>query len=81
MIHRTFLFLIAFSLASLGSLGADAQVPTSKDAPKVGEKAPDFTLPDSTGKSFTLSKVFTADEDVASGHSTWVLLYFYRGYW
>jgi peroxiredoxin len=40
--------------------------------PEVGEAAPDFELPDSTGARWRLS------ERVAGGP---VILVFYRGYW
>jgi cytochrome oxidase Cu insertion factor (SCO1/SenC/PrrC family) len=50
-------FLIAFLLGSILSVAAFAQ---SAPAPppmtlKVGDMAPDFTLPDTTGKKVTLS--------------------------
>jgi cytochrome oxidase Cu insertion factor (SCO1/SenC/PrrC family) len=83
MIRCALALLLVFSVFSLGSAVADAQPQRSEGAPKVGERAPDFTLPDSTGKRFTLSKVFAEDKDVANvpNHPTWVLLIFYRGYW
>ncbi len=40
------------------------------DPVKVGERAPDFTLTDETGKAVTLSKLKQP-----------VVLVFYRGYW
>lgn len=49
------------------------QMPAAANAPTVGKPAPDFTLPDSSGKPVTLSSVYKADQ--------WVLLIFYRGYW
>jgi hypothetical protein len=48
------------------------QVPTSAQAPRVGQKAPEFTLPDQTGKSVALG-------DLLSPHGA--VLIFYRGHW
>ncbi len=48
-----------------------AQLPESRGAPKVGEAAPDFTLPDQEGKPVKLSEL----------RGQPVLLVFYRGYW
>ncbi len=67
---------LALVMLALGS--AEAQLPPSKGAPKVGEKAPDFTLPDSTGKPVKLSEFIAAGN---GAKSAWVLLVFYRGYW
>ena len=49
-----------------------AQLPASRGAPKVGEPAPDFTLPDQNGKPVKLSDSRSAGP---------LLLVFYRGYW
>jgi hypothetical protein len=49
------------------------QVPASAGAPRVGQKAPDFILPDQSGKPVGLG-------DLLSGSSA-VLLIFYRGFW
>jgi hypothetical protein len=65
------------------------QVPASHGAPKVGETAPDFTLPDSTGRSLTLSSILSSpfaaggssSAGDASGQTAATLLIFYRGYW
>lgn len=55
------------------------QLPESAGAPKVGEKAPDFTLPDSNGRPVRL---YSRLQQPAGGSpGTWVLLIFYRGYW
>jgi hypothetical protein len=49
------------------------QVPLSAQAPRVGEKAPEFTLRDQNEKAVTLA-------DLLSG-SRAVTLIFYRGFW
>jgi len=56
------------------------QLPPSEGAPRVGQRAPDFTLPDKDGNSITLSKML----DPAAGGAdrvNGVVLVFYRGYW
>ncbi len=55
-------------------------LPASPGAPKVGQKAPDFTLPDRDGNQVTLSRLL---EPAAPGtdRPNGVLLVFYRGYW
>lgn len=70
--------LAAAALAALLStvLPASPSLPASAGAPKVGEKAPDFQLPDTAGKRISLSGLLSADPK-----GTWVLLVFYRGYW
>ena len=68
---------LALALLAL-STAAWTQLPASKDAPKVGQKAPDFTLPDSTGKPVKLSALLAGEGGAKSG---WLLLAFYRGYW
>ena len=49
------------------------QVPPSTGAPRVGQKAPDFTLPDQDGKDVALSDLVSKSKAVA--------LIFYRGFW
>jgi hypothetical protein len=49
------------------------QVPPSTGAPRVGEKAPEFTLPDQNDKQVGLGNL--------SSGSKAVLLIFYRGFW
>jgi AhpC/TSA family len=55
------------------------QLPVSSGAPKVGEKAPDFTLPDSQGRPVRLYDLLGSPSGGAPG--SWVILIFYRGYW
>jgi len=54
-------------------------VPTSAGAPQVGQRLPDFTLPDSSGRQTSLSQLFAASADGSQPKA--VLLVFYRGYW
>jgi drug/metabolite transporter (DMT)-like permease len=49
------------------------QVPASTGAPRVGQKAPEFTLPDQNDKRVTLADL------VSNSKAT--LLIFYRGFW
>ena len=57
-------------------------LPASTGAPRVGQKAPDFTLTDTSGNSVSLSQMLAAPIDAASGKAPKaVLLVFYRGYW
>ena len=55
------------------------QLPESAGAPKVGEKAPDFTLPDSQGRPVRLYGLLEQPGGGAPG--SWVVLIFYRGDW
>ena len=48
------------------------QVPLSAQAPRIGEKAPEFSLPDQSGKQIALT-------DLLSPNGT--VLIFYRGHW
>jgi hypothetical protein len=54
-------------------------LPASTGAPHAGQRAPDFTLMDTTGKSVSLSELLSTpvNGDAPRG----VLLVFYRGYW
>ncbi len=54
-------------------------LPRSAGAPQVGQRLPEFTLPDSTGQRVSLSQLLAG----ASGSPPpkGVLLVFYRGYW
>jgi hypothetical protein len=57
--------------------------PPAQGTPQVGQKAPDFTLPDTNGNRVMLSRLWGHAASGASGSTKdqWVLLIFYRGYW
>jgi len=64
------LFLFAFFAYEI--FYALRQVPLSAQAPRVGEKAPEFSLPDQNGKSVALVDLLSPNGAV---------LIFYRGHW
>jgi hypothetical protein len=57
-------------------------LPLAAGAPQVGQKAPDFTLADTTGQPVLLDELFAPPADSSGAVPTKaVLLIFYRGYW
>jgi len=54
-------------------------LPSSSNAPHVGQKAPAFTLPDTNNNPVSLSGLLSSQ--VGGKPTTGVLLIFYRGYW
>lgn len=80
-------FLIGFFLYGIFAL--TKKLPASHGSPQVGQLAPDFTLPDSTGNAVTLSNLLQSPfpaglqpaEGAASPKTAAVVLIFYRGYW
>jgi len=75
LLAASILILVALGSASL----AHAQLPLSTGAPYVGQKAPNFTLPDQNGKPVSLSDLL-APAAPGKKHGG-VVLIFYRGYW
>jgi hypothetical protein len=54
-------------------------IPASKGAPQVGQKAPEFTLSDSTNKQVSLTELLATPINGKTPKG--VLLVFYRGHW
>lgn len=71
------LFVFGFFLFAM--FVAPRGLPASTGAPHVGQRAPDFTLTDATGKSVSLSELLSSP--VNGSPPKGVLLVFYRGYW
>jgi hypothetical protein len=65
-------FIFAFFIGS-------RWLPPSHGAPQIGQKAPDFNLADTAGKTLHLSELLTEPIDGKAPRA--VLLIFYRGYW
>ncbi len=64
--------LLLFAFFSYEIFYVLRQVPLSAQAPRIGEKAPNFSLPDQDGKQVALSDLVSPNGAV---------LIFYRGYW
>src|SRR6185436_14545838 len=81
----SFVSLLATTLAgflTFGILIGARDLPASAGAPKVGERAPDFTLPDQDGMPVSLADLLATGaggDPAAPGNGA--LLIFYRGYW
>jgi hypothetical protein len=54
-------------------------LPASKGAPQVGQRVPDFSLPDTSGRQVSLDELLTTP--INGNRPKGVLLIFYRGYW
>jgi peptidoglycan/LPS O-acetylase OafA/YrhL len=54
-------------------------LPASKGAPQVGQRVPEFSLPDTSGKQVSLNELLTTPVNGTAPKG--VLLVFYRGYW
>jgi hypothetical protein len=70
--------VIGIGIAVLFTLGVTVmskQLPHAAGAPAIGQRVPDFTLPDANRRSVTLSQL------LATPGTNGVLLVFYRGYW
>lgn len=60
---------------------ASRWLPPSTGAPQAGQKAPEFTLSDMSGKQVSLSELLAAPVPGQANAKKGVLLIFYRGYW
>jgi hypothetical protein len=58
---------------------AARKLPNTTAAPQVGQKVPDFSLADTSGKPVSLDQLLSASSGAQAPKA--VLLIFYRGYW
>lgn len=68
--RKTLLVLLGI-YACMPLQGQTRSYPEPQVASAVGQPAPEFTLKNENGETF----------DLARQRGSWVLLYFYRGYW
>ena len=69
-----FIGIAIFGFFILATTVGTRMIPLSVNAPRVGQKAPDFSLRDTTNQVVTLAAL---EQSAPKG----VLLIFYRGYW
>lgn len=74
------LSLMIFGLFGFRNSTLSQQLPPSTGAPRVGQKAHDFTLPDQNGKPVSFASLLKPVGGMA-GKQGGVILIFYRGYW
>ena len=60
---------------------ATKQMPKAADAPRVGQKAPEFVLTDTNSKEVSLASLMTTPLADSTAPPKGVFLIFYRGYW
>ena len=75
------LSLVVMASFTYGILYGSKHLPPSNEAPKVGDKAPEFSLPDTHGKTTTLAELLSSPFGSTGKAPKAVLLVFYRGYW
>ena len=78
------LSLVFLGLFSFASYEVFKNFPAANNAPKVGQRAPEFALVDTSGKTFSLAQLLSTpitDSAGAARATKGVLVVFYRGYW
>lgn len=73
------LSVLIIGLFIFGFFVASRWLPPSKGAPQIGQKAPVFSLADTSGKTVSLAELLT--EPMNGNAPKGVLLIFYRGNW
>lgn len=73
------LSLAAICLFLFSAFILSKQLPESRGAPQVGQKAADFSLADTSGRQVSLAELLSTP--IKGKQPKGVLLVFYRGYW
>jgi peroxiredoxin len=71
--------LLVLAMFIFTSFIASRWLPASANAPQVNQKAPEFTLKDTSNKAVSLSALLS--EPINGKPPRGVLLVYYRGYW
>jgi cytochrome oxidase Cu insertion factor (SCO1/SenC/PrrC family) len=80
----TTLSVLIFGLFGFVVYEVSRAFPDAKNAPQIGQRAPEFSLVDANGKNFTLAQLLSTpitDSGGAARATKGVLVLFYRGYW
>ena len=75
---------VVFGLFCFTIFVESRRLPSAHESPQVGQKAPEFSLPDVNGKPVSLAELRSAPLAATSAPGRaprGVLLVFYRGYW
>src|SRR5262245_24016970 len=82
-VMATIAFVFGVGLAGFfayGTLVGTRHLPASSGAPRAGQRAPEFTLPDQDGRSVTLAELLTPAAR-GGGAPGGIVLVFFRGHW
>lgn len=80
----TTLSVLIFGLFGFVAYQVSRVFPDAKNAPQIGQRAPEFSLVDANGNNFTLANLLSTpitNEGSAARTTKGVLVVFYRGYW
>ena len=76
------LSVLLIGLFAFFTLSLTKRLPSATTAPRVGQRAPNFALLDTNGKTVTLAELLSVPRGAAyTTPPKGVLLVFYRGYW
>jgi len=77
----TGLTIVMVGLVASAHYVVSKHFPAARNAPKVGQQAPQFTLVNTAGKTVSLADMLAAPIASSAVPPKGVLLVFYRGYW